>query len=82
MACKLPRFRSGDDAPACRHSRAKVLTGYTMVTGSTGFRESPEKLSEGTCRLHRAASRLHGGARRSAGDTGSRISIGSLKEPH
>jgi len=71
MACKLPPLRSGDDAPACSHSRAKVFTGYTMATGSTGFHESPEKLSEGTWDLDRATVSLMkelGGALGAAGE--------------
>jgi hypothetical protein len=54
MACKIPPHRSADDAPACGHSRAKVLIVYTMATGSSDFHESPEKLSEGTWDLDRA----------------------------
>jgi hypothetical protein len=75
MASKLPLFRSGYDVPACQHSRATIITGYTMATGSTGFHESPETVSDGiwTCTTPLVSLMEL---------SGPRVSIGLLRGPH
>jgi len=55
---------------------------YPMATGSTGFDESPEKLSEGTWDLDRATVSLMKELGGALVDSGPRVSIALLKGPH